>query len=152
MPDENPLPLLPLAKQPARPFNVVRSFATSIHPNTHAANSAWRELLKGTVWRNYRLVVTQWPLQAGNQALPVPPSKTGDIFNTFPGTGPGATMDSAFANLTMETFDQNRIELGCMSCHNRARLTADFMWSVLDHAWPPTLAPAPAAVRPARQF
>ncbi len=150
MPDENPLPLLPLARQPAKPFNVVRSFATSIHPNTHAANSAWRELLKGTVWRNYRLVVTQWPLQAGNQALPVPASKTGDIFNTFPGTGPGATMDSAFANLTMETFDQNRIELGCMSCHNRARLTADFMWSVLDHAWPPTLAPAPATVRPSR--
>ena len=147
MPAENPLPLVPLPKQPAKPFNVVRSFSTSIHPNTHAANSAWRELLKDTVWRNYRLIVTQWPLQPGNQAIPVPPSKTGDTVSTFPGSGPGATMDSAFANLTMETFDQNRIELGCMSCHNRARLAADFMWSVLDHAWPPKLEPAPSAVR-----
>lgn len=147
MPEENPLPLVPLPRQPAKPFNVVRSFATTIHPETHAANSAWRDLLKGTIWQNYRLIVTQWPLQAGNQALPVPASKTGDLINTFPGNGPGATTDSAFANLTMETFDQNRIELGCMSCHNRARLGADFMWSVLDHAWPPGIAPAPAAIR-----
>jgi hypothetical protein len=142
MPAENPIPLMPLPKQPVKPFNVVRSFATSMHPNTHAANSAWRDLLKDTIWRNYRVVVTQWPLQPGNQALPVPAKQTGDIINTFPGTGPGATADSAFANLTMETFDQHRIELGCMSCHNRARLSADFMWSVLDHAWPARLAPA----------
>ena len=69
-------------------------------------------------------------------------STTGDIFNTFPGNGPGATTDSAYANLTMETFDQNRIQLGCMSCHNRARMAADFMWSMLDHAYPAKLAPA----------
>jgi hypothetical protein len=147
MPAENPLPLVPLAKQPAKPFNVNRSFATTIHPNTHAANSAWRELLKDTVWKNYRLILTQWPLQPGNQAVPVPASRTGDIVNTFPGIGPGATADSAFANLTMETFDQGRIELGCMSCHNRARMGADFMWSVLDHAWPSKLEVAPSAVR-----
>lgn len=150
MPEENPIPLVPLPKQPAKPFNVVRNSATSIHPNTHAANSAWRDLLKGTVWRNYQLIVTQWPLQPGNQALPVPVANTGDIYNTFPGTGPGATSDSAFANLTMETFDQRRVELGCMSCHNRARLAADFLWSVLDHAYPAKIAPAPAAVRAAR--
>jgi hypothetical protein len=147
MPEENPLPLVPLPAQPARPFNVTRSVDTSVHPNTHATNGAYHELLKGTVWQYYRLILTQWPLQAGNQAPPVPASKTGDIINTFPGTGPGATTDSAFANLTMETFDQHRIELGCMSCHNRARLAADFMWSVLDHAFPAKLAPADAAVK-----
>jgi hypothetical protein len=41
----------------------------------------------------------------------------------------------------METFDQGRPELGCMSCHNQARMGADFMWSVLDHAYPASLAP-----------
>jgi hypothetical protein len=46
----------------------------------------------------------------------------------------------------METFDQHRVELGCMSCHNRARLAADFLWSVLDHAYPAKIAPAPSAV------
>lgn len=147
MPAENPLPVIPLPPQPAKPFNVNRSPSTTIHPDTHAMNSAYHELLKGTVWQYYRLIVTQWPLQPGNQALPVPVSKTGDIFNTFPGTGPGATMDSAFANLTMETFDQNRIELGCMSCHNRGRLAGDFMWSVLDHAFPAKFPPADSAVR-----
>jgi hypothetical protein len=150
MPEENPLPLVPLPRQPVKPFNVVRASATTINPNTHATNSAWRDLLKGTVWQYYRLIVTQWPLQPGNQALPVPASQTGDIYATFPGTGPGATTESAFANLTLETFDQHRIELGCMSCHNRARLAADFMWSVLDHAWPAKLEPAASAGRTAQ--
>jgi hypothetical protein len=48
--------------------------------------------------------------------------------------------------LTMETFDQSRPQLGCMSCHNKARMTADFMWSVLDHAYPAKIAPAKSAV------
>jgi hypothetical protein len=43
----------------------------------------------------------------------------------------------------METFDQKAVQLGCMSCHNRARMNADFMWSVFDHAYPSRLAPAP---------
>jgi hypothetical protein len=34
-----------------------------------------------------------------------------------------------------------------MNCHNQARMTADFMWSVIDHAYPAKLPPAPAAVR-----
>jgi hypothetical protein len=139
---------VPLAREPARPFNVVRSVDTAVHPDTHATNSAYRDLLKNTVWQYYRLIVTQWPLQAGNQARPVPASTTGDIFNTFPGNGPGATTDSAYANLTMETFDQNRIQLGCMSCHNRARLAVDFMWSVMDHAYPAKIRPADTAADP----
>ena len=47
----------------------------------------------------------------------------------------------------METFDQARPNLGCMSCHNQARMAADFLWSVLDHAYPAKLFPAPAAAR-----
>ena len=68
----------------------------------------------------------------GDQSVPVPASQAGDIFQTFPGEG--AT--SAFANVTMETFNQSRPAQGCMSCHNRARLSADFMWSVFMHAYP----------------
>ena len=36
--------------------------------------------------------------------------------------------------------------MGCMSCHNQARLSADFMWSVLDHAYPAKIAPSAKAV------
>jgi hypothetical protein len=48
--------------------------------------------------------MTQGPLQPGNQALPVPATQTGDLFHTFPGTGPGTSATSAFANLALETF------------------------------------------------
>jgi len=143
MPDENPLPLVPLAPQPAKPFNVTRSARTPIHPNTAATNTRYRALLKDTMWANYQLVMTQWSRVPGNQANPVAVTVTGDASTTFPGVGAG----SAFANVTMETFDQNRVQLGCMNCHTQARMRADFMWSVLDHAYPATIAPAPSAIK-----
>ncbi len=141
MPATNPLNLVPLAKQPATPYNVVRSPKSPIHPQTAGTNHKYRELLAGSVWQNYQLVMTQWPLAPGDQSLPVAASQAGDIFETFPGEG--AT--SAFANMTMETFNQSRPAQGCMNCHNRARLTADFMWSVVMHAYPAKIVlPAPA--------
>jgi hypothetical protein len=136
MPDYNPLPLIPLAKQPAKPFNVVRSAKAPIHPQTVETNRKYRQLLADTPWRNYQLILTQWPLKPGDQSLPISSSQAGDIFQTFPGEG--AT--SAFANTTMETFHQTRPAQGCMNCHNRARLGADFMWSVMMHAYPTKIA------------
>jgi hypothetical protein len=146
MPAENPLALVPLARQPVKPFNVLRSQRAQVHINTAQTNQRYREALEGTVWKYYNLITTQWPLLTGNQAVPVPPTQTGEVFFTFPGTGPGSTAASAYANVTMETFDQSRPEVGCMSCHNQARMGADFLWSVLDHAWPATLAPAESAI------
>jgi hypothetical protein len=143
MPDENPLFLVPLAPQPVTPFNVVRYAKTPIHPNTVAMNARYRRLLNDTVWGRYQLVMTQWSRVPGNQATPVAVTVTGDASTTFPGVGAG----SAFANVTLETFDQDRVQMGCMSCHSGARMKADFMWSVLDHAYPATIAPAPSAVR-----
>ena len=103
MPDENPLSLVPLAPQPAKPFNVVRHARTPIHPNTAAMNTRYQRLLKDTVWGRYQLVMTQWSRVPGNQANPVPVTVTGDASTTFPGVGAG----SAFANVTLETFDQD---------------------------------------------
>lgn len=138
MPSENPLSLAPLAKEPVTPFNVERPFFAKVHPKTELTNYQYQELLKSTVWQYYGIVVTQWPRMEGNQALPVPPNLNGDITNTFPGAG----AFSAYANVTMETFDQGRPQLGCMSCHNQARMAVDFVWSVLDHAYPPKFSPA----------
>jgi hypothetical protein len=137
MPTENPLTVVPLARQPVAPFNVERPFNAKVHPKTELTNYQYQELLKDTVWQYYGIVVTQWPRMEGNQALPVPASQNGDITNTFPGAG----AFSAFANVSMETFDQGRPQLGCMSCHNRARMPADFIWSVLDHAYPANYSP-----------
>ena len=139
MPERNPLSLVPLAPEPVRPFNVERDRGAPILTSTELTSFGYQHLLAGTPWQHYRLVVTQWPRLEGNQAAPIPASQDGSVANTFPGLG----AFSAFANVTMETFDQKGVQLGCMSCHNRARLTADFMWSVLDHAHPPQLVPAP---------
>jgi hypothetical protein len=139
MPEQNPLSLAPLAPEPVRPYNVVRVADAPILTPTELTSYGYRNLLAGTPWQYYRLIVTQWPRLEGNQADPIPASLDGSIANTFPGTG----AFSAFANVTMETFDQNGVQLGCMSCHNRARMTTDFMWSVFDHAYPSRLAPAP---------
>jgi hypothetical protein len=142
MPAENPLTLAPLAKEPATPFNLVRSVMMPIHPKTELMTLVYQRLLHRTPWEFYQIVTTQWPRLEGNQAAPVPATQGGEITTTFPGAG--AT--SAFANLTIETFDQSRPQLGCMSCHNQARIAVDFLWSVLDHAYPPKIAPAKSAV------
>jgi hypothetical protein len=139
MPESNPLSLESLAPEPVRPFNVVRDAAAQILTSTELTSYAYQHRLAGTPWRYFRLVVTQWPRMEGNQATPIPASRDGSVPNTFPGTG----AFSAFANVTMETFDQKGVQLGCMSCHNRARMATDFMWSVFDHAYPSQLAPAP---------
>ncbi len=141
-PPENPLLLAPLAKEPVKAFNVTRSAASPINSKTAYTNLMYERQLKGTIWENYQLVMTQWPRVTGEQSIPVPASLNGDASHTFPGLG--SASGSAFANLTMETFDQERPQLGCMNCHNQARLGADFMWSVLDHAYPPNLAPKAA--------
>ena len=139
MPERSPLPLSPVAPEPVRPFNVVRDPGAPILTATELTSFGYQHLLEGTPWRYYRLVVTQWPRVEGNQTAPIPASLDGSIANTFPGEG----AFSAFANVTMETFSQKGVQLGCMSCHNRARMTTDFMWSVFDHAYPAVLAAAP---------
>jgi hypothetical protein len=139
MPERNPLSLSPLAAEPVRPFNVVRDAGAPILTATDLTTFGYQHLLEGTPWQYYKLVVTQWPRVEGNQIDPIPASLDGSVQNTFPGEG----AFSAFANVTMETFDQKGVQLGCMSCHNRARMTTDFMWSVIDHAHPARLAPAP---------
>jgi hypothetical protein len=139
MPERNPLSLASLAPEPARPFNVVRAGDAPILTATELTNYSYQHLLAGSPWQYYRLVVTQWPRLEGNQASPIPAMVDGSVANTFPGEG----SFSAFANVTMETFDQKGVQLGCMSCHNRTRMTTDFMWTVFDHAYPSRLAPAP---------
>jgi len=144
MPPRNPLSLVTLAPEPVRPFNIFRDEGAPILTPTELTSFGYQHLLNGTPWQYYRLVVTQWPRLEGNQALPIPATLDGSAANTFPGLG----AFSAFTNVTMETFDQHAVQLGCMSCHNRARMTTDFMWTVLDHAFPARLAVAATPTAP----
>ena len=139
MPASNPVPFPPPETPPA-PFNVVR--VKPINASTQTTNQNWRAALKGTVWENYELVMTQWPLAASQPQLPGSPA------NTFPGT---IDQSTNFANTTMETFEQKSIGTGCMACHNLAKAKADFLWALQVNAFPPptsTLtASSPASAR-----
>jgi hypothetical protein len=97
-------------------------------------NTAYRKALKDTIWANYELVMTQWPLKADD------PTLSGMPANTFPGTN---GQSSAFANTTLETFDQRSVfNSTCMRCHTLvqtalAQKKTDFLWSLEINAFPP---------------
>jgi hypothetical protein len=130
MPATNPYALSRVLQPPtAKPFNVTR--VKPIHPSTAKTNDTYHSALDPkSVWRFYQLVVTQWPTTPGKPDLP------GDPKNTFPGLPPDDK--TAFANVTMETFEQRSVLTGCMACHNATMKSTDFVWSLNDHAFPPS--------------
>ncbi|ASP73855.1 hypothetical protein CDO28_20095 (plasmid) [Sinorhizobium meliloti] len=87
------------------PMQVVRK--QGIRAETMALNQAYWELpgIKGTVWANYMLVMTQWP----STPIPQSPEHSGSPFPTG--------VESTTANTTMETYQQ-RNGRSCMECHN----------------------------------
>lgn len=104
------------------PYNVVR--VMPIHNSTQSTNKAYRTALAGTVWENYQLVATQWPVPVPPTAPTVDPAQPGKPSHTFPGNG----ANTAFANTAMETFDQESVTTGCMNCHNFTKGNTDFAW------------------------
>jgi hypothetical protein len=132
LPMSNPNPFPPTAHPSL--FNVDRKLP--INSSTASVNKSYQSALraKGGPWQFYQLVMTQWPLQH-NPPQPIPPTQNGAPGNTFPGTN--AT--SAFANVTLETFDQTDIRKGCMSCHTLTQVATDFLWSLEINAFPGTL-------------
>ena len=133
MPATNPV-TLPRVLQPptAPPFNVMR--IKPIHTSTQATNAAYHGALpQNSVWQFYQLVMTQWPLVPNN------PTIDGSPPNTFPGL-PAPNNSTAFANTTLETFEQRGVSTSCMSCHNSTMAPTDFVWSLIDHAHPASTA------------
>ena len=118
------------APTPQAPINIDR--INPIHASTQETNKRYQQALaaRNGVWGNYRLVMTQWPLSVGD------PTKAGGIGNSFPGRAPNDR--SAFANTTMEPFEQTPITSGCMACHNTVGRTTDYVWAVTNRAAPRT--------------
>jgi hypothetical protein len=85
------------------PMQVVR--LVGINPKTMETNRNYWALpgVKGTVWANYMLVMTQWPTSSA------PPSTSND-------GGPFPTSGTNLANTTMETYQQGG-GASCMECH-----------------------------------
>lgn len=134
------------------PFNVQRLMP--VNPSTATTNGTWQSALRErqSVWQFYQLTMTQWP-SPGNT-----PTNPGTPRFTTPGLNP----TSAYANTTLETWDQTNLRgqaiNGCMNCHNQAGLTStdgtpmnnDFVWSLQMNAFSPGTAlsfPGVAATR-----
>lgn len=142
---------------PPPPFNVdrVKPIAgttpdTKAPGDTATTNATWRAALRvlgqqqgqPVVWQYYQLTMTQWPLNPNSRDDASPA-------HTFPGSNTAGLGPTAFANTTLETFDQASAFTGCMACHNATRST-DFIWSLPMHGGAPPAATvvARAAARP----
>lgn len=106
------------------PVQVIRKHP--INPETMAINRAYWALpeIRGTVWANYMLVVTQWP----TVPQPVGPLNDGRFFpgmsadpNTpaepYQRVGDMSALNQNLANTTMETYVQDA-PASCMACHH----------------------------------
>jgi hypothetical protein len=101
-----------------RAMQVIRS--KKIADSTRKTNDDYRALLRGTVWENYQLVMTQWP------KYPQPEEENGA---PFPGQFTGPDPMTNIANTTMETYLQSNVSTSCMACHDAARRKGtDFVW------------------------
>ncbi len=101
-----------------RAMQVIRS--KKIADSTRKTNEDYQALLRGTVWENYQLVMTQWP------KFPRPEEENGA---PFPGQFTGPDPMTNIANTTMETYSQKSASTSCMPCHDVARRKGtDFVW------------------------
>lgn len=100
--------------------------------STRDINAFYQQLLKGTVWQYYQLVMTQWPFSTN----PLVTLEQGGI---YPRDAGGAFPVNGVINTTMETYFQSPNDAAgaggnsCMSCHYRAG-QADFSWGLMRRA------------------
>jgi hypothetical protein len=125
------------------PTQVVR--VQVVWKETMALNKAYWNLpeIKGTVWANYMLVMTQWPSVPGQPAVDNPGAPFPTLENHF---GPVPT---TLANTTMETYRQDST---CMACHQEIsnKFGQDFVaFMLFDATDPPQQAIARIALPPA---
>lgn len=121
-----------------KPYNVERS--KPIPQAIQAVNSHWRRMLaeeseqkQQSVWRNYELVVVQWPANPYDERRTGSGLQVGEQLSASPTPECRSEPGSNLANSVLETFIQPHTQCEkpttCMSCHTRAR-NYDFMWSI----------------------
>jgi hypothetical protein len=101
--------------------------------STRDFNAYYQQLLKGTVWQYYELVVTQWPFNPGiGPGNPFMLMQNGGV---YPQNAGSAFPVNGAVNTSMETYFQIQNDAAgaggnsCMSCHYRAG-QSDFSWGL----------------------
>jgi len=112
----------PVNEPPARPWNPGTPHTTPsqikrvipIDDDAKVLNgkyqTAFRQIVKNSVWANYELVSTQWPTD---------PNSVSDLT--------GKPAPTFLANTTLETYIQGRVpqtSSSCIACHNNATQTS----------------------------
>ncbi|HVQ38386.1 MAG TPA: hypothetical protein VMS31_12680 [Pyrinomonadaceae bacterium] len=134
-------PPAPSASPSSSPLVPVQVTRANPIPNTPAGastldlNAYYQQILKGTVWQYYQLVITQWPSNPGLNNFKL--MQTGGIYPQ--GAGAAFPVNGA-TNSTMETYFQSQSDAAgaggnsCMSCHYRAG-QSDFSWGLNRRAY-----------------
>lgn len=101
--------------------------------STREVNAYYQQLLKGTVWQYYQLIVTQWPFNPGiGPGNPFMLMQNGGV---YPQNAGSAFPVNGAVNTTMETYFQTQNDAAgaggnsCMSCHYQAG-QSDFSWGL----------------------
>jgi hypothetical protein len=100
--------------------------------STRDINARYQQLLNGTVWQYYQLVITQWPARPER-------FKTIDEGGIYPQDSGDAFPANGAINTTMETYFQSQNDAAgaggnsCMSCHYRAG-KSDYSWGLMRRA------------------
>jgi hypothetical protein len=124
-PQPAPTPLVPVQVTRVNPVPDTPQGAS-----TRDFNAFYQQLLKGTVWQYYQLVVTQWPFQPGLDSFVL--MQNGGV---YPRDAGAAFPANGAVNTTMETYFQAQNDAAgaggnsCMSCHYRAG-QSDFSWGL----------------------
>lgn len=111
LPDNQTLPLIEDIQR--NPVQVTRitpvSPASQAAPTTEQINAQWQQALSGTVWRFYKLVITQWPTVMNGENF--------DVEGSYPEGSDKPFPNANVANTTMETYLQKS---SCIRCHYTA--------------------------------
>jgi hypothetical protein len=126
----SPTPLVPVQVTRVNPIPNIPQGASTLDLNTY-----YQQLLKGTVWQYYQLVITQWPSNPGLGNFKL--MQNGGIYPQ--GSGAAFPVNGG-TNTTMETYFQTQNDAAgaggnsCMSCHYRAG-QSDFSWGLNRRAY-----------------
>lgn len=133
-----------VAKDERTPTQVTRYNAIPTTPAGHSTvdlNTAWQDIMVGTPFEFYQLIITQWPTEPfsnGSTGDPLPIPAAGGVYPRD--SGQPFPVDGA-TNTAMETFVQSPQDAtglegnSCMQCHYGTAAT-DFSWILSSKSHP----------------
>jgi hypothetical protein len=103
--------------EPMSPVNVIRLPGSHVAPVTNVVNQVFRRFLgSNSVWSNYQLISTQWPVSSNGTLLQE--SLLASFNNLYPLNADCPFPVDHAANVTSETYAQS---FSCIGCHYTAQ-------------------------------